>query len=872
MKIEKFLELLEARTGHRFEKSSNGYQACCPAHEDTNPSLSISESPEGNILVHCFAGCTMTAICEKVGIQPKELFHNSDAKKEQKKTEYPYQNAQGKVVYKKIRIEPGKNGKKKDFYFERIGENGQLIKSLKGIERVLYRLPEVLEAKKREQTIYFVEGEKDADRLRQGHLVATTTPEGADSHWYIQYTETLKNAHIALLYDEDDAGHKRRDAIYQELQGKAASIKVISLPGLSYSKNHGSDVSDWLNMGHSIQELAQLTEQMPAGQFQKVQIAETSSVLPDLIVPGGSQLIQETSRQLGQLLKKTGKFFIRGNTIVEIIHDNDEETILQPVDPIRMTSEIELVAQPVKVTTKGVVPTIFNKVDVERILKARNFKKELPEIKIMTKCPVFTIGSDGKLRTIIGYDPETGILSNTKALDDVGIEEAKRILLELLDDFHFVSDGDKSRAMAALLTPACLFGQAIKARSPLQVIEADQSQAGKGWLVKLIGTLYNQKIKTVTQSKHGPGGLEESLNKRLIEGHSLISLDNIRGKIDSPAIESLLTEDSYPARIPYMPPIDIETKRLMLLLTSNNAEMTVDLANRSCCIQIRKQPPNHKFKSFPEGDIIDHIQANHGKFFGAIRAVVSEWVTRGCQQTDENRHDFRKWARILDWIVQNIFELPPVMEKHRERQQRIVKKQLTWARSVGLLILKSDWANRWLRTSDILKLIEMSADDVEIPGLTDVESLADGATYQKVLRTMGRELGTCFSGAFKEYSEGGQVDVITIDEIKLERRIITERGESNSGSHDVKEYRFTLKNGSSSLTPPSFATVAAIPIASLDAQLFGTPQQIHQNELTELIESKRDKTHGGDGGGQWHDSGGPRKVEKDNDDFVEARI
>ena len=869
MKLAQFLELLSSRTGQKCNPSGKRYVTCCPAHEDTNPSLSVCEDSNGTILVNCFAGCTTESICEALGIELRDLFNNSIISKGQeiRRTEYPYYDAKGQIVYKKIRIEPGKNGKKKNFYFERIDEKGQLIKNLKGIERVLYQLPEVLEAKKSGQTIYFVEGEKDADRLRQGYLIATTTPEGADSRWYPQYSETLKGAHVALLFDEDVAGYKRRDAILQELQGKAESIKVILLPGLAYSKTHGADISDWLNMGHSIKELVQLVEQMPAGPSQKIQSAEPSSVLPDLIVPGGSQSIQETARQLGQLLKKTGKFFIRGNTLVEIIYENDEEAILQPVDPIRMTSEIELVAQPVKVTAKCVVPTIFNKADVERILKARNFKKELSEIKIMTKCPVFTIGSDGKLRTIVGYDPETGILSNAKALDNVGIEEAKRLLLELLDDFHFVSDGDKSRAMSAFLTPAFIFGQVIKARAPLKIIEADQSQAGKGWIVKLIGALYNQVIKTVTQSKHGPGGLEESLNKRLIEGHSLISLDNIRGKIDSPAIESLLTEDSYSARIPYMPPMDIDTKRLMLLLTSNNAEMTVDLANRSCCIQIRKQPLNYKFKSFPEGNIIDHIRANNSKFFGALRAVVSEWVERGCQQTDENRHDFRKWTRIFDWIVQNIFGLPPLMENHRERQKRIVKKQLTWARSVGLLILKYGQANHWLRTCDIARILEASVGDVEIPGLKDVESLADDTTCKKVLFAMGRELGTCFAGAFKEHSEEeGTVDVITIDEIKIERKIFTETGEGNSGSHEAKEYRFTLKNGSSSLIPPSFATIATISTTSFDTQ-----QCIQRDEGTVLIENKNSQTHGGDGGGQWRDGGSSKKGDQDNEE-VEVRI
>jgi hypothetical protein len=45
----------------------------------------------------------------------------------------------------------------------------------------------------------------------------------------------------------------------------------------------------------------------------------------------------------------------------------------------------------------------------------------------------------------------------------------------------------------------------------------------------------------------------------LISGAPFIALDNIRGKIDAPAIESFLTEDHYLARIPYAPAAECET-------------------------------------------------------------------------------------------------------------------------------------------------------------------------------------------------------------------------------------------------------------------------------------------------------------------------
>ncbi|MDP1880036.1 MAG: hypothetical protein Q8K60_03745 [Parachlamydiaceae bacterium] len=104
------------------------------------------------------------------------------------------------------------------------------------------------------------------------------------------------------------------------------------------------------------------------------------------------------------------------------------------------------------------------------------------------------------------------------------------LLLELVADFNFATPADRSRAIAALITPDLTFGQLIRARVPLQVIEDDEFQTGKGFLVKLIAAVHNHKPHAITQRKAVGGGIEESLNMRLIKGDPFISFDNIRAK------------------------------------------------------------------------------------------------------------------------------------------------------------------------------------------------------------------------------------------------------------------------------------------------------------------------------------------------------
>ncbi len=53
----------------RFKQVSKfRYTACCPAHDDKSPSLSITEADD-KILVHCFSGCTQDEVLDALRSQ-----------------------------------------------------------------------------------------------------------------------------------------------------------------------------------------------------------------------------------------------------------------------------------------------------------------------------------------------------------------------------------------------------------------------------------------------------------------------------------------------------------------------------------------------------------------------------------------------------------------------------------------------------------------------------------------------------------------------------------------------------------------------------------------------------------------------------------
>lgn len=56
---------------------SGKWIACCPAHDDSSPSLQISERENGSVGIHCFAGCETPSVVEALGLGMGDLFADS---------------------------------------------------------------------------------------------------------------------------------------------------------------------------------------------------------------------------------------------------------------------------------------------------------------------------------------------------------------------------------------------------------------------------------------------------------------------------------------------------------------------------------------------------------------------------------------------------------------------------------------------------------------------------------------------------------------------------------------------------------------------------------------------------------------------------
>jgi hypothetical protein len=70
MSIDKLLSRLK-----RVRKlGADRWTACCPAHDDRHPSLSIRQTSDGTTLIRCHSGCGAAEVVRAVGMELSQLF------------------------------------------------------------------------------------------------------------------------------------------------------------------------------------------------------------------------------------------------------------------------------------------------------------------------------------------------------------------------------------------------------------------------------------------------------------------------------------------------------------------------------------------------------------------------------------------------------------------------------------------------------------------------------------------------------------------------------------------------------------------------------------------------------------------------------
>lgn len=188
-------------------------RAQCPAHDDRNPSLSVTRI-EGSVLLYCQAGCATDDVLAAVNLTKRDLFDDRNG------ATYTYPG--GRQVHRDASKRFRQSGDTKDktlFHADRIGDT---------------------------TTVYVCEGEKDVLAVEAVGGVAVCPAMGAGKAHLFDWSP-LKGRDVIVVADKDKPGRAHAEAVADQLKNVAKTVRIVEAAV-------GKDAADHLAAGKTLED------------------------------------------------------------------------------------------------------------------------------------------------------------------------------------------------------------------------------------------------------------------------------------------------------------------------------------------------------------------------------------------------------------------------------------------------------------------------------------------------------------------------------------------------------------------------------------------------------------------------------------------
>jgi hypothetical protein len=299
-------------------------------------------------------------------------------------------------------------------------------------------------------------------------------------------------------------------------------------------------------------------------------------------------------------------------------------------------------------------------------------RDNLPELRGVMRTPFFA-KVDGKptLINTNGYHPEVGILLQMDAEmeetvskvdlqpEAAWVERSKELISDIFRDFPFVGSADRATAYAALLLP--FVRDLVVGGTPLHLVEAPIAGTGKGLLTEAIslvacGALSSdagfQRI-AVTDDRNRNVEMVKEINARMKEDPRCLVLDNVNQKLDSGALASALTSETYQVRLLGASSTVNRANRALWMATANNLTASQEMRRRIlvCRLDAGVERPAER-GGFRHENLLQFVEERRPSLVWACLTLVANWVASGCP-TDSNLKmgSFEGWIGVMSGLL-----------------------------------------------------------------------------------------------------------------------------------------------------------------------------------------------------------------------------
>jgi len=359
-----------------------------------------------------------------------------------------------------------------------------------------------------------------------------------------------------------------------------------------------------------------------------------------------------------QVLSDDQQIYVYSGQLVQIICDESTGGIQEKkalkiiaIEALSLTELLMSLVKFMKKNNKGQWRETNLAIDYANTLLARN-SWAIRKLSGIIYTP--SLRKDGTLITQNGYDAKSSLYVDydSSKFPDLkekpNLSDAKKAL-ELLNEpfksFPFKSDSDLSTVIAAILTG--LTRHSFD-NAPLFLITSPKMGTGKGLIISAIAQLVTGHPASVMSQASDANEDRKRLMSLLLEGDSIICIDNIEKNFSSDALCSILTMPTFKDRLLGKSQMVSASTQATFLATGNNVTVSGDLTRRvlPCTIDAQvERPYEREFTINP----LSFIEKHRGELVNAALTIILAYQNAGCppQKQLNSFGSFEEWSKSI---------------------------------------------------------------------------------------------------------------------------------------------------------------------------------------------------------------------------------
>jgi hypothetical protein len=354
---------------------------------------------------------------------------------------------------------------------------------------------------------------------------------------------------------------------------------------------------------------------------------------------------------------KPPSIFVRSGALCRVRADENGRTLIEQVTEAQVRYRMARSAYFVKKTKYGFQHTPPPMDIVKDVMASGTWR--FPALQGIVEVPV--IRPDGTVLETPGYDSITNLIycpavglevPTVPTRPSTGqVDWALGMIEEVIGELPFADSASKTNAVATLLTP--IVRPIITSGTPLALIEAPKAGTGKGLLSECISLIATGRSAAVMSAPDAEDEWRKRITSTLLEGATVITIDNLEGKLQSAALEGALTANRWKDRILGRSEMVTIPQLATWIATGNNISLGGDMPRRCFLVRLDAKVGRPWLRNeWRHPELARWVCEHRGELIAALLTLARAWYASDCPDYVNPRlGSFEAWSRVVGNIV-----------------------------------------------------------------------------------------------------------------------------------------------------------------------------------------------------------------------------